>query len=188
MVLSESFSGRRIGRAHAVGSVAGRDIPNDNGGIRNRCTSPTVCRQARSCRLGFPSLSKYLPSSDFTAVGSPEPSANTIPPAATSIVAAIIERIIRKKAVLESLMVDLPAPWNRSTRRRLVCVQLTAAVRNTVSVPPSAVIVAQRRIARRPRPRPAVGSVKAGRKTDARPAADTGTAPRRTACRCAHRS
>src|SRR6185437_464175 len=39
---------------------------------------------------------KYLPFSDFTAAGSPEPSAKAIPPAASITAAAVSRQIIRK--------------------------------------------------------------------------------------------
>src|SRR5262249_8198877 len=51
---------------------------------------------AATLKVGLPSLSKYLPSSDLTALGSPGPSAQATPPIATDISAAATTRILRK--------------------------------------------------------------------------------------------
>src|ERR1700726_3084032 len=59
--------------------------------------------------VGLPSLSRYFPASDLTAVGSTASSANTVPPEAPRAIVAATSQILRKCFSLSVLMTDQPA-------------------------------------------------------------------------------
>src|SRR5207342_3688618 len=121
-------------------------------------------------KVGFPSLSRYLPSSDLTAAGSTASSAKAIPPDTTSIIVAPTNHIARK--ILSSTFYGRrTGAWSNSARRRGWVSSLRQREHRQCSAERR--VVAERSVAADGAE--ASGRIgQAGRKTDTRPSTDAG--------------
>src|SRR5438132_62962 len=116
MVIAASGS---IALAESAGDPTA--VKSDDGKYLDKEGNPTL-------KVGLPSLSRYLPSSDFTAVGSPALSASAILPDAAMTIAAITKTRFCKSISLSTPFQNEPARGT-SPRAGTIPDQVTAAAR-----------------------------------------------------------